>query len=304
MLRKFKEIWVNINRTHAALATVAAFLVAGIAVETATSMVYVGGAFVAAVVLIGPEAPLGGVTGLIIYDLFHGTVGHLTLVTAAWTLVFAGSVMWLAGRTSTKPDTHGLKSILRTTSACTGMVMIAGINTTAFTAWLAMILGSQPFYTAAIGILPGVATALGICAFGLVSLGVTQRFAPPLFTLELPGQTRSEELTDATTVGVFIIGTGWLGGTFALDILVHDLGLFATASQFRAFVTGILGSGSLTAAVGTPVLVGIYRYGELAVLLSAPVAVLALLGWCNYHKLVLSPIVRRRRVISRGPTDD
>jgi hypothetical protein len=212
--------------------------------------------------------------------------------------------MWLAGRMSTKPDNHGLKSILRITSAYTGVVMIAGINTTAFAAWLVMVLGSQPFYTAAIGLLPGVATAMGICAFGLVSLGVTQRLGLPLFELELPGQTRSEELTDATTVGVFIIGTGWLGGTFALDILVHDLGLFATASQFETFVTGILGSGSLTAAVGTPVLVGIYTYGELAVLLSAPVAILALLGWCNYHKLALSPIVRRRRVINRGPTDD
>lgn len=58
------------------LAAVLGFLVVEIATQTAISMAYIGGVFVAATVLIGSAAPLGSVAGLIIHDGFHGTIGY------------------------------------------------------------------------------------------------------------------------------------------------------------------------------------------------------------------------------------
>ena len=101
-------------------------------------------------------------------------------------------------------------------------------------------------------------------------------------------------------VGAVIIGVGWLGGASALDVFVHDLKLFASATQFRAFITGFLGTSSPIATVGTPLFVGLYRYGELAVLLSAPASMLALWAWNASQVHTLSSMFRRVKTIGRG----
>ncbi|EMA59773.1 hypothetical protein [Halorubrum kocurii] len=309
-LRMFEAI--RINPTHLALATVAGTLAVGIAAETATSMAYVGGVFVVAGFLTGLVAPLGGVTGLVVYDLFQGTVGYSTLGTAAWILVFTGLVAWLTGPIATTSERLELRSIRRTVPADIGVLMIAGIHATAFAAWLVMLLGWRRFYTAALGFLPGVAVAIGVCTLVLVTVVVVRsldRLPDRNYTFDLgslnpaaPDRGRSAKRSTAVTAGAFVIGTGWLGGTFAFDIFVHDLGIFATADEFRAFVAEFLGTSSPIAAVGTSLLVSVYRYGELAVLLSAPLAMLALWGWCNYHKLILSSTIRSIKTISGGST--
>jgi len=103
---------------------------------------------------------------------------------------------------------------------------------------------------------------------------------------------------------VFAIGSAWLGGAIALDLLVHDLGLFATASEFHAYLTGFLGSGSPMSTVGTTLLVGLYQYGHVAVLLSALLAVLAVIGWNWYRPQILSATVDRENIPVGEPTDD
>lgn len=100
--------------------------------------------------------------------------------------------------------------------------------------------------------------------------------------------------------GAFAIGVGWLGGASALDVFAHDLGTFTTTSQLRAYVTGSLGTGLPIATVGNLLLIGVYRYGELAVLLSAPVAALALWGWDTYRERILSLIAGRIERLDRG----
>ena len=293
-------MWGRINQTEGikqsqvdvALAAVVGFLVVEIATRTVISMAYVGGAFVAAAVLIGPATPLGGVAGLVIHDAFHGAIGYWSIATVAWILVFAWVCVWLA----TGQDRQGRKSTHRAAPAYAGIIMIGGVNATAFAAWLMMILGVQRFYTAAIGFLPGVIAAVGFCLFGLVAVGIAEHLdwlrgrrdarGPSVFESELLEPYR--EPTGAMTVGVFIIGSGWLFGVSALDVFVHDLQLYPTANEFSAFVTGFLGSGSPIATVGTTVLLSVYNYGELAVIISAPAAVVAMLWWCTYHEQVRS----------------
>lgn len=297
------------NQVTTALAAVVAFLVVEVATRTATSMAYVGGAFVAAAVLIGPAAPLAGATGVVVHDVVYGAFGDWTVATAAWILVFGWAVVWLGSGRSNGPDGQALKSVHRVAPACAGIVVIGGINATAFAAWLAMVLGSQRFYTAATGFLPGIVAAVGLCVFGLVAVGVARRLGligrtdtrgRSLFEPEAPGRNRSEGPTRATTVGVFVIGTGWLFGVSVLDVFVHDLTLYPTANEFRGFLTGFLGGDSPIATV----LLGVYNYGELAVVLSAPVALLALLGWCAYHEQVLSGTDLGVDIIFGGPSNE
>ena len=302
------------NQVNIALAAVVGFLVVDMATRTATSMAYIGGAFVAAAVLIGPEAPVGGVTGLVIHDAFHGAIGYWTGVTTAWVLVFTLVVMWLTNGLSNSPKRQALKPIHRLAPAYTERILIGGINATAFAAWLTMVLGAQRFYTAVIGFLPGVIAAVGLCMFGLVAVDVTERVGRqvgrtetrghPLFESEAPGRNRDAGPTDTMAVGVFVIGTGWLLGVSALDVFVHDLGLYPTASEFSAFVTDFLGSGSPIATVVTTILLGVYKYGELAVILSAPVALTAMLGWRTYHEQVLSSTAHGVGIIRGGASDD
>lgn len=315
-------MWGKINQTRVvrgnqvsiALAAVVGFLVVEIATRTAASVALVGGAFVAATVLIGPAAPLGGVAGLIIHDVFHGAIRYWTATTAAWVLVFAWLVVWLVNGLANGQERKGLKSIHRVAPAYAGIILIGGINATAFAAWLVRILGAQRFYTAVIRFLPGVIAAVGLCVFGLIAIGVAERLGRrtgrastrgrSLFESEVRGRNRSEGPTGTMAVGVFIIGTGWLLGVSAFDVFVHDLGLYPTASEFRAFVTGFLGSGSPIATVGTTVLLGVYTYGELAVGLSAPVALLAVLGWYIYHEQSLSFTASGIETIRGGSSDD
>ena len=315
-------MWGRINQTRVvrgnhvsiALATVVGFLAVEVATRTATSVALVGGAFVAAAVLVGPVAPLGGVVGLIIHDIFHGAIGYWTTVTAAWVLVFVWLVVWLAEGLSNGQERQCLKSMHRVAPAYAGIILIGGVNATAFAAWLVMILGAQRFYTAVSGFLPGVIAAVGLCVFGLFAVGVAKRLdkqigqtdthGNSLFESKEPGRNRSEGPTDTMAVGVFVIGTGWLLSVSALDVFVHDLGLYPTASEFSAFVTGFLGSGSPIATVGTTVLLGVYKYGELAVILSAPVALTAMLGWYTYHEQVLSSTAHGVGVIRGGLSDD
>lgn len=309
-LRRFEAM--RVDPTHLALATVAGTLAVGIAAETATSMAYVGGIFVVAGFLTGLVVPLGGVTGLVVYDLFRGTVGYSTLVTATWILVFTGLVVWLAGPIPTTSERLERRTIRRTVPADIGVFLIAGIHATAFAAWLVMLLGWRRFYTAALGFLPGVAVAIGVCILILVSVAAVRSldrlpnrnhaFSFASLDPVAPDRGRPAKRNIAVTVGAFVIGTGWLGGTLTFDIFVHDLGIFATADEFRAFVAGFLGTGSPMAVVGTSLLVGVYRYGELAVLLSAPLAMFALWGWCTHHKLLLSSTIRRIKTVGEGST--
>ena len=148
----------------------------------------------------------------------------------------------------------------------------------------------------------------GLAAIGAVKrlgryLGQTDTRGHSLFESEIPRQS-SEGPTTGTAVGVFFIGTGWLFGVSALDVFVHDLELYPTASAFRAFVTGFLGTGSPIATVGTTVLLSLYKYGELAVVLSAPVALTAMLVWCTYHEQVLSSTAHGVGIICGGLSDD
>ena len=295
------------------LAAVLGFLLVEIATRTAISMAYVGGAFVAATVLIGPTTPLGGVAGLIIHDGFHGTIGYWTAGTAAWVLAFACGVVWLASGLSSGQERQGLESMHRVAPAYAGIMLVSGVNATAFGAWLVMVLGAQRFYTAVSGFLPGVLAAVGFSVFGLAAIGAVKRLGSYVGQTDTRGHSlfeseshrrNPEGPTTGTAIGVFFIGTGWLFGVSALDVFVHDLGLYPTASAFRAFVTGFLGSGSPIATVGTTALLSVYNYGELAVVLSAPVALTAMLWWCTYHEQVLSSTVHGVGIISGGLSND
>ncbi|EMA23693.1 hypothetical protein [Haloarcula argentinensis] len=279
------------------LAAVVGLLIVEIATRTGISMAYIGGVFVAAAVLISPVAPLGGVAGLIIHDVFHGIIGYWTVSTTVWILSFAWVIVWLTNGHSSGQKRQGLKSMLRMAPAYAAVILIGGINATAFAAWLVMVLGAQRFYTAAIGFLPGVVAAVGLSVFGLVAIGIIERLGKhigradtrghTLIESEVPGRKPSKESTGVMAVGVLVIGAGWLFGVSVLDVFVHDLGLYPTANEFSAFVTGFLGRGSPIAPVVTTALLGVYKYGELAVVLSAPVAIAALFGWHTYHDQML-----------------
>jgi len=299
------------NTRGLALGAVVGFLLVAIARETATPIAYVGGVVVAGVFLVGLAAALGGVAGLVIHDLFQGAIGYWTPVTAVWILVCGAVVTWLVG------GRHGLNdasrgSLSRRVVATAGVVTLAGVYATAVAAWLAMLLGGERFYTAAFEFLPGVAVAVGASFLVVIAVAVTRRFdrlperesgpASPESGEQRPDSTAGPSV--AATLGVFAIGSAWLGGAIALDLLVHDLGLFATASEFHAYLIGFLGSGSPMSTVGTTLLVGLYQYGHVAVLLSALLAVLAVIGWNWYRPQILSATVDRENIPVGEPTDD
>lgn len=295
-----------------ALATGVALLMIWVAAETATAMAYVGGLFVAAGFLLGPAAPLGGLVGLVLHDLIRGAIGYPTLTLATWILVFTGLVAWLTGPTTTTSERLGGRSVLRERSNDILLIATAGTYGTAVTAWLVMLLGRERFYTAALDFLPGVVVAAGISAAGLITadairrLGASPERDGPLgrlsFEPERLDRDGSAGRTSAALVGTFLIGVAWVGSASALDVFVHDLELFATASQFRAFITGFLGSSSPIATVGTSLFVGLYRYGELAVLLSAPATMLALWAWNSARRRTLSSVFSTVKTIGWGST--
>jgi len=313
-------MWGRINRIRVvqenprevALATAIGFLMVEIATETATPIAYVGGVFVAGILLIGLAAPFGGVAGLVIHDLFHGAIGYWTVASAAWILAFAGVVGWFVG-SGPRGTEFKQRSIFRLVPAYTGVVIVGGTYATALGSWLVLVLGGQRFYTATVGFIPGVAAAIVASVLVVAARAITQRFVHRSTRTGTTGDSlagsrvRRDSAAGPSagmTIGVFAIGCAWLGGAAAVDLLVHDLKLFATVSAFRAFVTGFLGSGSLLAAVGQTALVSLYRYGELTVRLSAPIAMVALYGWCRYQQLILASTIRRSRVYSGDVTDD
>lgn len=260
-------------------------------------IVYVGAVLVAVAVVEEPTAvAVGGAAGLIIFELLQGAVGYWTPIVPAWIVVFVGMVAWLAPiSVSYDASESEQPSIPR----FVGAVCIAGLYATALGAWLGIALSGERFYTAAAGLLPGVPAVAGL---GTIALLASSRFgrralAEPVggdVSQRLPTILQSDGGTErpvskpgvTTMFGLFVLGAAWLGGTVAIDVLAHDLGLFELEGQLLDYVAGIVGTDSSIASAGATVFVGIYRYGELAVLLSAPVTIAATWGVHTYGRRV------------------
>ncbi|MFC6863826.1 hypothetical protein ACFQGE_10150 [Halomicroarcula sp. GCM10025817] len=256
---------------HVALASGAGFLLVAVATSARIPVAVVGGLLVAAALFVGPSAALGGTSGLVIHDLFRGAVGVGTLTLAVWLCVFVGLLAWfspaLAGgraRLSVRSPPRALRSYVVGT-------VVAGLYATAASAWVATVAGHERFYTAAADLLPGVLVA-GLV--GVAAIVTARRLGRAVSVPRATVGTRPGRLT---TLALFVVGAAWLVGAIGTDLLAHDLGLFPTDIQLAYYVAGLLGTGSLVATVGSAVLLSVYRYGELAVVLSAPLA--GVLSW-------------------------
>jgi hypothetical protein len=251
---------------HVALAAGVGFVLFAVATSAGVPVAVVGGVLVAAALLIGPSAALGGTSGLLLHDLFRGAVSVWTLAAAVWLCLFVTMLAWLTPSVAGGRARASVQRPPRAVRLYIGAVLIAGLYATALAAWVLTVAGSERFYTAAAGLLPGVAVA---SVLGVVVLVAATRLDRGVAVSPAQVPDRPGRLTAA---GLLLVVAAWLGGAIGTDLLAHDLGLFPTEIQLEYYVAGLFGSGSLVATVGKAVLVGVYHYGEAAVLLSAPLA--------------------------------
>lgn len=276
-----------------ALATGGTFLLMTLATTASVPVTYAGALVVAATPVVGPAAAVGGAVGVITHDLFRGAVGYWTISTAGWFFGFAGIVAWLAPTPRWTSRLPAPKS--RAVPRYIGAVVIAGVVSTAAAAWLTTAMGGGRFYPTAAALLTGIPIA-GISGLPVLLIGSRGEgratdsagpgASPGIPTTDLvggrPDLDRFGTITVGTAAGLFAIGLGWLGGGMALDLLAHDLQLFGTERELLRYAAGIFGHGSPVATAGRIFLLGIYRYGEFVVLLSAPVATVAAWGVYRY----------------------
>lgn len=291
---EFQAVVPSAVTSPVALATGGTFLLMTLATAAAVPVTYAGALIVAVVPVVGPAAVVGGAVGVIIHDLFRGTVGYLTVSTASWLVVFAGIVSWLAPTIGWTSRLSAIRS--RAVPRYIGAVVIAGVLSTAMAAWVTTAMGGGRFYPTAAALLTGIPIA-GISGVPVLLVGSkwggrgtdsAGAGAPPRASSN--GQVGGRRALDwfgrttvGTAFGLFVIGMGWLGGAMALDLLAHDLRLFGTEQELLRYAAGIFGSGSPVASVGRNLLLGIYRYGEFVVLLSAPIAAVAAWGVYRYQ---------------------
>lgn len=256
---------------HVALATAGAFLLLALATSVQVPVAVVGGILVATALLVGPSAALGGASGLVLHDLFRAGVGVWTLAVAVWLCVFVGLLAVFAPGVAGGRARAAVRMPPRAVRPFVGAVIVAGTYATAVSAWISSVTGGGRFYTSAADLLPGVVVA---ALLGVAVLVVARRFDGAVSVSRPNAPARPGRLVLA---GLFVVGVAWLVGAIGIDLLGHDLGLFPTETQLEYYIAGLLGSGSLVSTVGSAVLVGVYRYSEVAVFLSAPLA--ALLSW-------------------------
>ncbi|MFC7019289.1 MULTISPECIES: hypothetical protein [Haloarcula] len=272
---------------HVALASGVGFLLVAVATWVRVPVAVVGGLLVAAALLVGPSAAIGGTSGLVIHDLFRGAVGSSTLAVAVWLCTFVALLAWFSPTLAGGRPRVSVRSQPRALRSYVASVVVAGLYATALSAWVSTVAGHERFYTAAADLLPGV---LAAGAVGVAVIAVASRLDRDVPVPQSSAGTRPGRLT---TLGLFVVGAAWLAGAVGTDLLAHDLGLFPTDIQLAYYVAGLLGTGSLVSTVGSAVLLTVYRYGELAVVLSAPLA--GVLSW------VLVTVGRTR---VRSPTPD
>lgn len=277
---------------------VAATLIIAAATVAPVPVTYALAVLVAAVLVVGPAVALGGGAGVLVLDLLRGAVGYWTVTDAVWLLVFAGFLVWLAPAPIVRRDGRSLP-VYRAAGRYGLAVGVAGTLGTAAAAWLALVIGGQRFYTGAAELLGGILVT-AVCVSVLIAV-------------DRSGDERDEHVADGdpsaespaieptrwrlvrgwrrpptrTAVYFLFIGLAWLAGGMVLDTLAHDLATFPNELALRAYAAGVIGTGSPLSVAATSVLAGIYRYGELAVHLSAPVA--AVTVWMVYRRIEARP---------------
>lgn len=284
-------------------AMVASTFLATVASFVSISMAHMLAILVAAVLVIGPAAAIGGTVGIVVHDLLWGAVGYWTASTAMWLLVFAGLVSLLVPVPFHRRDSRPSGSFWQAVQGYAGAAIVAGILATAVAAWVAFVLGGQRFYTTVglLGAIPvAVAAGMPILAFRYRTQGqrsddttshtprATGAASNPTAKTQAPrhdgGVPNHERQRPSrwTVFGLLFIGLAWLVGGIGFDVLAHDFALFPTELALREYAADMVGTGSPIATVASVTLIGVYRYGESAVYLSAPIVASAV--WLLYRR--------------------
>lgn len=273
------------------LATLGGLLLTGLAVTAKVPVTYAGALVVAVTPGIGPAAAVGGAAGVVIHDLFRGAAGVWTASVAIWVLAFAGLVASFG--TASVRQGRPRHSRRAAVGRCLVAVVLAGLFAAALAAWVATAAGGQRFYIAAAGFLSGIPVAAGA---GVAVTLLVHHASPASGTARADGQpTHGRREPDGgsrvargiarpsarTALGLLVVGLGWLVGGILLDLVAHDLAVFGTEQELQQYAAGIAGRQSLAGAVVSTGLLAVYRYGEAAVLVSAPLA--AGMAWAVYR---------------------
>lgn len=271
--------------------------------------VYVGAVFVAMAFVVGPSVTLGGAAGVVVHGLFRGAVGPWTAELVVWMLAFAGLLAWLDGNDAGYSMSTPARGLWADLLACG----VAGMYATATAAWLATLLGSERFYTAVVGFLPGllVVTVLGALVGGWLRTVVLPSFQPDAEYESKPAKTDGgidraaspDRRRGVVLLGLLAVGLLWIGGAMGLDVLTHDLALFGSETELRNYASDFFGTGTAVATVGANVLVGVYQHGGLLVRLSPLLLCGVILGlrWLvSRHR----PPDQGTAVIDLGSSDD
>lgn len=280
------------------VAAVAATLLIAAATVAPVPVTYALAVLIAAALVVGPAVVLGGGAGVLVHDLLRGAVGYWTATDAVWLFVFAGFLVWLAPAPVVR---RGGRSppVRRTVGRYALAVGVAGTLGTAAAAWLALMIGGQRFYTGAAGLLGGFLVT-AVCVSVLIAVDRsgeerdehTAAGGPPAESPATgPAGWRLVRAwrcpSTRTAVYFLLIGLAWLAGGMVLDTLAHDLATLPNEQALRAYAAGVVGTGSPLSVAATSVLVGIHRYGEWAVRLSAPVAAVAV--WMAHRRTGTRP---------------
>lgn len=250
-------------------ATVAGALLVAIATETALPATVGLALLAAAAIALGPDVAIGGVAGLLVHDLVWGAVGYWTATDAAWVVATTATLLWLVPhyRRWTPPVRPAWWVGLATVTA--GVVGMASAGLVAF------LVGGQRFAVAALDALPAAVVLVAVVGTAALTGRATRRGTTAGATVETDGGptgTASPSSDWRLLVLVLAVGLAWLAAAASLDVLAHDLSLFPTEPAVRRYATRIVGTGSSLRRAGRAVFVGLYRYGDLAVVLVSAVA--------------------------------
>lgn len=233
----------------------------------------VGLAVLAATAIVGGrDVVLGGLAGLFAHDVLRGAVGYWTAVDAAWFVAGAAVLLWLVPIREPPWDRSAWSVGLAAGGAAVVGVAAAG--------WVAFATGGQRFAVAAVHTLPaGVALIAAVGTATLTATAIRRREAAGA-SVGVDGGLRVPSATPGWRLSVLVLGVGlaWLAVAAGLDVLVHDLSQFPTGRSIRRYAEGLAGTGSTPSRIARAVLIGLYRYGDTAVVLVSTLAVLTIGG--------------------------
>jgi hypothetical protein len=273
-----------------ALAAAGTAAASGVLAPLGVPLEFLVAVLVVPVLVTGPRTAVGGSFGLLLSELWTGSVGPWTLPLCVWTAGLPYAVLTLrTGGPAGAAGVRSRRSSLRTAARSFVAGLVAVVCATATVAWSTALLGAQPYLTTLWTYL-----AAGVAAVTVATLARhVGREAGPVS----PRADAEPTVGRRTLLALFAVGSGWFVLGTGLATLTHDVRLLRSAPAVETYAGALAGGGTL-GEVATEFLLVLYADGDLLVVGLGGVGVLALaalwptVAWRDRARSAVSRVVR------------